>query len=253
MTPLQVALRFINKASACGASTARSRYTRGMIALAADNPERALIELQLGLELYDAEARAAQGGGVIGDITTYSHTAATIEQHHLQTGMGHALAKLHQVDEGLVYLRAAFAAQPHDAAIGAALAGLLADSGRLGDGVAVLQGLVEVDPTNGGLWSNLGFALERLGLLEDAMQAYTQAVTLLPSHPQVITNYRNMRRRLAQPSPNPMPSVASRQPMHTAGPNGNGDTRSLQNQHAKAEVMAVSDDWRRILASRTKA
>ena len=59
----------------------------------------------------------------------------------------------------------------------------LVQSGKLDEGIALLEQAIELDPTNATAHINLGFAYAKKGLLDQAIAEYKRAIELNPKDP----------------------------------------------------------------------
>ncbi|KAK7230211.1 cadherin, partial [Aureococcus anophagefferens] len=94
---------------------------------------------------------------------------------------------------------AGLVAEPESFELLSNAASLLADHGDHGRARDFFDRAVALEPESAEVMNNFGFFLERKGDLEDALAYYLRAQELLlpASHPQIDTNVRNIRARIA--------------------------------------------------------
>lgn len=69
----------------------------------------------------------------------------------------------------------------------------LAETSLWQDAMLRFRRAVQIDPTYGEAWNNYAISLEQLGRLEDAREAYDEALRLAPGNQFIINNYEQFR------------------------------------------------------------
>ena len=93
--------------------------------------------------------------------------------------LANAQAKLGHFERAIATLRQALAFGPAPQAVNN-LANLLQSEGRTVEAVAAYRGILDADPDNAAVWSNMAGALVALGSIDQAIEAYGQSLRLKP-------------------------------------------------------------------------
>jgi len=118
----------------------------------------------------------------------------------LHGNLGHALAQLGQVDEGLAEMRQALRLDPYDAAVNNNLGILLARAGKTDDAIVHFITSLRSKPDDPETYTNLGNVFFGLGRLDDAAGWYGRALRLKPADAEARYNLGSVRLQQGRPA-----------------------------------------------------
>ncbi len=132
----------------------------------------------------------------------YWHDSIAVFQHavNLTVGdgaaaanLGYALAEQGQHDKAIAYYKAVLRSHPRgDATVWNNLGASLAATGKLEEAIDAFQNAVKLDPSMGDAHENLGLALARKGRLQESLIHFRDAARLEPENVKVHNTYAVM-------------------------------------------------------------
>lgn len=181
---------------AAAADNAAAWHGLGRIAWAANHPAVAADCFRRALALRPDDAlcrddldRLTAGGPLFGPAPRAPRADVLLDQ-------GRALADAGRLEEALRLFQDATRRTPGNAAVQAALGGLLRRLGRLGEAIAPLREAARLDPYRAEVHRALAGVYFDLGRSQEAVTAFRQALALAPEHAETHNDLGNALRQL---------------------------------------------------------
>lgn len=157
---------------------------RAMIPFPPDLPDDQLEPWQQAVELFHQAYRLQREGDLAGAIRAYRRSIRLYPTAEAHIFLGWVFSILHLYDEAMACCRAAIALDPTYGNAYNDLGAYLLERGQAAEAIPLLQQAINAPRATHGAnpYFNLGRAYEQTGQWLQAIECYTQAAQLDPSH-----------------------------------------------------------------------